>query len=35
MDKTNEEFDWDLTSLFQTEEERITAVQSFNQAIKE
>ena len=35
MDKTKEEFDWDLTSLFANEKERCDAVNRFNQYIKE
>ena len=35
MDKTNEEFDWDLTSLFADEKERFDAIEAFNQYIQD
>ena len=35
MDKTKEEFDWDLTSLFANEKERWNAIEAFNQYIKD
>ena len=35
MDKTKEEFDWDLTSLFVDEKERGNAIETFNQYIRD